>query len=188
MKIEPAKARYIVENVASGARVTIPTARNWFVILFLCAWLGGWFFGFTSASGELLNPSNKTPTGFLSFWLIGWTLGGIAACLSVLWQLFGQEVIEVNNGLLIRRILIGGIGLNREYDFSHIEAFRVSQMDVTASHMARWSPVPFGRTAGPIAFDYGARTIRFGSCLDEAEANGLVNYLKPFLPKSAVSS
>ena len=188
MKIEPAKARYIVENLASGIKVTIPTAKNWFVILFLCAWLGGWFFGFTSASGELLSQNNKTPSAFLSFWLFGWTLGGIAVCFTILWQLFGQEIIEVTNGSLIRRILIGGVGLNREYDFSHVQALRVSQMDVAASQMARWSPVPFGRTAGPIAFDYGARTIRFGSYLDEAEAKGLIEQLKPFMPKSAVAS
>jgi hypothetical protein len=43
----------------------------------LCAWFGGWVFGELSASGELLGGRNRTPVAFLSFWLIGWTIGGI---------------------------------------------------------------------------------------------------------------
>jgi hypothetical protein len=85
MKIKPLKARYSVENSASGIKISIPTPRNWFVILFTSAWLGGWFFGFKSAPGQLLHSTDKTPDGFLSFWLIAWTIGGIAVASNILW-------------------------------------------------------------------------------------------------------
>jgi hypothetical protein len=96
-------------------------------------------------------------------------------------------VIEVSKGSLIRRIHIAGLGINREYDVSHIKALRLSPMDTTSSRQASYSTFPFGKTAGPIAFDYGAKTIRFGGGIDEAETKHLIEELRPFLPKSSIS-
>ena len=46
------------------------------------------------------------------------------------------------------------------------------RISLPPSDAARWaSPVRFGRDLGVIAFDYGARTVRFGSGIDEAEAS-----------------
>jgi hypothetical protein len=50
---------------------------RYFTGLFVLAWLGGWFFGFSSAASQL--ASGRAPAGalaFLAFWLVGWTLGG----------------------------------------------------------------------------------------------------------------
>ena len=52
---------------------------RYFVGLFVLAWLGGWFAGFSSAVSKL--SSGQAPA-ILVFWLIGWTLGG---ALAVLW-------------------------------------------------------------------------------------------------------
>jgi hypothetical protein len=38
---------------------------------------------------------------------------------------------------------------------------------------------------GTIAFDYGARTYRFGSGMDEAEARAIVAHLQSRLPNAA---
>lgn len=72
MIIEPQAARFSSEVTPDGYRVVIPARRNWFVLLFLCAWLGGWVFGELGASGDLLRGGDKTPMGFLSLWLVGW--------------------------------------------------------------------------------------------------------------------
>jgi hypothetical protein len=52
---------------------------RYFIGLFLLAWMGGWFFGFKSAVGQLINKPDITNNSFLMFWLVGWTLGGCFA-------------------------------------------------------------------------------------------------------------
>ncbi|HEY8149015.1 MAG TPA: hypothetical protein VIK51_08925, partial [Vicinamibacteria bacterium] len=43
------------------------------------------------------------------------------------------------------------------------------------SDASRWAPpLRFGRDPGVIAFDHGARTVRFGDGIDEAEATLVV--------------
>ena len=110
MVVEAKSARYTVESSPDGLRASIPARRNWFVILFLCAWLGGWFFGEVSAAKELLNPKEHTASGFLSFWLLGWTLGGAFCLGTILWQLAGREVLVASSSSLVYRIELFGLG------------------------------------------------------------------------------
>ncbi len=187
MQVPPSSARFTVDSLPSGVRVTIPSSRNWLTILFLAAWLGGWYFGASSTLNELLNPTEKTQVGFLSFWLLGWTLGGLSAIAFVLWQLAGSEVIETAPGSLSRRIQIAGIGITREYDISHVTSLRVSPMDAVSAQAARWGSLPFGKSSGLVAFDYGARTVKFGGHVDEAEAKLVVKALSPFVPAQKIA-
>jgi hypothetical protein len=47
--------------------------------VFLLFWLGGWAFGFKSASSQLMSGKGNL---FIVFWLGGWTVGGILAALT----------------------------------------------------------------------------------------------------------
>lgn len=94
----------------------------------------------------------------------------------------GIEIIETTAGSLSRRIQIAGIGLTREYEISQVASLRVSPMDAASTQTARWAGLPFGRSAGVVASDYGARTIKFGGPIDEAEAKLVVKALSPFVP------
>src|SRR5687767_7102498 len=127
MVIEPQTARYTMEASAEGLRSSIPARRNWFVLLFLMAWLGGWAFGEVNAISELLNPNDKTSTAFLLFWLAGWTLGGAFCIATVLWQLAGKEVFVVNASELMHRIELFGLGRTRIYRSSDIKNLRVTE-------------------------------------------------------------
>jgi len=152
--------------------------------LFLCAWLGGWYFGETTAIKQVLNPKMGEAQGFLLFWLVGWTLGGLWALMCVLWQLVGREVLEATPRLLMHRVEIAGIGFTRNYSTNEIRDLRISsvnQGDRCAHHI---SPPLFGGECGPISFDYGARTLRIGSSLDEAEAKGVLEFLRSRLASS----
>jgi hypothetical protein len=126
MQVPLPEHRFVADSSSGQLRITIPVVRSWFSIIFLCAWLGGWYFGETSAIRELTSPNAKAPFGFLAFWLVGWTVGGLFAASSVVWQLFGQEVIAVSSGSLLRRIQVGGLGFTREYSMLHVHSLRVS--------------------------------------------------------------
>jgi len=153
-------------------------------MLFLVAWLGGWAFGEVNAAGELIHAGDKTPSAFLAFWIVGWTLGGLITFGTVLWQLAGREVLTVNSLSLTHRLEIFGIGVNRSYGASDIRNLRATEYSHSPfTNQNAWFPPLFGSGYGPLAFDYGARTIRVGSSLEEAEAKLLAGSLVPYLPR-----
>lgn len=184
MHIQPQSARFQSETTSEGLRVVIPASRNWFIMLFLLAWLGGWTIGETSVVRQLLNAGDKTPTAFLLFWLVGWTIGGVCAFGTVLWQLAGREILTVNSSALIYRVEVFGIGISRSYGASDIRNLRATAYPASTNWTRRnMFPPLFGAEHGTLAFDYGARTIRVGASLDEAEARLLVSSLAPHLPR-----
>jgi hypothetical protein len=184
MHVEPQAPRFHVEVTADGLRAVIPARRNWFVVLFLTAWLGGWVFGEISAASELLRNSDKTQPGFLAFWLIGWTLGGAFAATAVVWQLAGREVLSINSDTLLHRAEAFGLGWSRSYRTSEVRNFRSTDYaSNTFANQRTWLPPVTGSGFGPVAFDYGARTIRMAPSLEEAEAAMLVRELSSRLPR-----
>jgi hypothetical protein len=183
MHIEPQSARFQIDNTRDGLRAIIPARRNWFIMLFLLAWLGGWAFGELNAARELLAASAKTPTAFLFFWLVGWTLGGAFALITVLWQVAGREVITVNSTTLSQRVEILGLGRTRSYRASEVKSLRATDYSINPfTNQRAWFPPLTGSGLGPVAFDYGARTFRFAPSLEEAEARMLVRALSSKLP------
>jgi hypothetical protein len=178
MDVKIEAPRYALEPTADGVRVLIPAPRNWLVIVFLSAWLVGWFFGECSALIQLLGLSSggMTPKHvqpeFLLLWLVMWTLGGIAVLTTLLWQLAGREVITANSLSLSRRIEAFGFGITRSYTLNAIRDLRATP-NVNPRYTRQRAILPWGGF-GSIAFDYGARTIRFAPGIDEAEAKMLV--------------
>jgi len=74
--------------------ITIPHPRGdamrFLVGAFMLFWLGGWVFGFTSASSQILSGNGGF---FLVFWLGAWTVGGVFA-VSMLYRMFRPSVPE----------------------------------------------------------------------------------------------
>ncbi len=174
MRIALPTRRSSAREVSQGLEIVVPAQRNVFLMLFLGAWLGGWFMGEISAARALFLGSAMEAKWFLAFWLTGWTVGGGFAIYMWLWMLAGkQRVLLRPDALMIRREVFG-FGLIREYDLAHITNLRVapSVSDPWSSGMRFW-----GGGAGPVAFDYGAKTFRFGDSLDEAEATQVVKEL-----------
>lgn len=185
MHVKPQSARFQIEATTEGLRAVVPSRRNWFVMLFLLAWLGGWVFGEASATGELIRAGDKTPSAFLAFWLAGWTLGGLFAIGTVLWQLAGREVVTVNTAALVHRVEVFGLGLSRSYSASEVKNLRATEYSTSPFNNQRaWLPPLYGSGFGPVAFDYGARTIRMAPSLEEAEAKLLVESLSSRLPRT----
>lgn len=168
MHVQPEPVRFQAESTTEGLRVVIPVIRNWGTLLFILAWLGGWTIGETNVGGQLFGPDGKTPSLFLVFWLVCWTIAGLFAFGTVLWQLAGREILTANSSALVHRVEVFGVGVSRSYGAAHIKNLRA-----------------FGSGHGHIAFDYGAKTIRIGSSLEEAEARAVVHRLLPHLPDQA---
>jgi hypothetical protein len=178
-KVIPPASRASIEDMGDGLEVSIPARKNWFLILFLGAWLGGWFFGEASAIRELMSDDAKDfgARGFLGFWLVAWTVGGLAAASAWLWNFAGIERTRFRSDAVVVRREVLGLGFTREYDAGHIRNLRVAgdPMSIT-DWRSRFQAT--GLLGGTIAFDYGSSTVRFALGLEEAEASQIVSQVR----------
>ena len=173
--VEVSKGRAKISTGAEGLQVVIPSRKNAFLILFLFAWLGGWYFGETSAIRSLANQNEHEP-GFLVFWLLGWTAGGFFAALAWLWNVAGREILRFGSGKFVYQRAVGPLKFTKTYDLTHIKEMRsVPAPDFFQRNrgLGAW-----GLSGGQIAFDYGASTINVGAGVDEAEAKSLIQAIK----------
>ena len=179
MRVAVPGRRSTTRDTASGFEVIIPTKGNVFLLLFLTAWLVGWAFGAVSASRELLFGRAHEASIFLAAWLAMWTFFGGFAIYTWLWMAAGKEIVALRSGVLSIRRDVLGFGRTHEYDLAHVRHLRLSPPQALdpsgwSRGMMRFS----GMGDGLIAFDYGAKTFRFGAAVDEAEASQIVAELK----------
>lgn len=117
--------------------------------------------------------TGKGPSLVLLAWLVAWTIGGGFAALVWFWMVAGKERVTFGAGSVVRRYEIFGVGRRYECDRSHVKNLRAAFTPHNpwdfASGIRMW-----GIGGGVISFDYGARTIRFGGALDDAEGRMIV--------------
>jgi len=173
-----AEGRAQVQSVPGGIELRIPARRQLLVVLFLGFWLVGWCLGEVMATTQLIAPTpvahgDPPPLEFLALWLCAWTVGGVFALYSLLWLLSGRERVTITGEALTVRREIFGLGLSKAYRLGAVRDLRVVDIaPVLPFSFGRGDLL--GRSSGPIAFDYGAKTIRFGAGIDAAEAKQLV--------------
>ena len=134
--------------------------------------------GEVTASREVFLASS--PIGaklFIIFWLGAWTVGGGFAIYTWFRSFLGREVILINPMMLTIRQEAGKLGRSKEYELREVKSLRVEPLAYGyrnySSNMQFW-----GMGNGLIAFDYGAKTFRFGSGVEESEAKDLVNMIR----------
>ena len=116
----------------------------------------------------MVSTARGGEAGFFEVWLVV-AVAGVVVVYGWLWTAIGREVVGLRPGVIVVRRDVAGLGLSREYSLADVRNLRVS---APPSDAGRWSsPIRFGREPGVIAFDHGARTVRFGEGLDEAEAS-----------------
>lgn len=165
-----------IEKSFGGLNIIIPSKKNWFALLFGTAWMGGWFFGFVSTSGFLFSGTGHSGAdGFMIFWLIGWTAGGLAIITLLLWGYFGQEKFITDRNEILFEKSVFGIGKKNRLEISAIKNFRTEIGNDNWFGGNRWAF--WGLGPGKIKFDYGLKTYSFGLGVDDAEANYIVGLL-----------
>ena len=191
MTVQPFPSRYTTNDLGDSLVITLPARRDWITIVFLgvgsLVFLGvevAFIIGFVG--GIAAGPAPGDPSIGLGeaagvsllglAWFTIWTAGVLFALYSWLWQLTGREVIEVSReGISLSRQVLGR-GRAKTYLAEHIQDLRVSPSPFAAMTTWRHSRQPFGML-GALAFDYGARTIRFADT-DEAEAKQILKEIQ----------
>jgi len=195
---KPPPPRHTVEKLNDSVRIILPRKKNIFRLL----WFGIWllFFGFVISSvfyilvlmiggvTGLLGDVSADTGNNIAFIVPIVTLLGLVIILllmggmgiyAFLWQIAGKEIIEVNlQSLKLSRQIIRWIRSN-SFSLESVSDLRVSQ---PRWEMTQLSPIrTLPRHNGMIAFDYGAKTFRFGLDIDEAEAKQIISAMRPYL-------
>ena len=177
VRVPPPARRSTSRQTPDGLEIRVPSKRNVFVMLFLLAWLVAWGFGEVMVSRELLLGDPGASALFLVVWLIMWTLGGGLAIYAWLRMLAGSERVVLGRGVLAIRTELFGVGPAREYDLMHVKNLRIERLSAWPTDMGATLRF-WGIGGGPIAFDYGSKTVRFGAGLDDAEARDIIAELR----------
>ncbi len=184
MPIQPYPARHTTENLGDTLKISIPSRKQWLIILFMAFWLAGWSLGEVTALVIVIRGLGvRGPILFILLWLTLWTFFGVFVTYTLLWQLFGKEIILISNQAIItKRAVFGFVYFPREYSAEYIKELRVlpasNQGDLFGMNRAGWLT---GFSGGALAFDYGAKTIRFGMSIDEAEAKQILEEIDQIL-------
>jgi hypothetical protein len=174
-------AKASVFDTPEGLVINIPSAKRWAVTIFMAFWLCGWAFG----EFEVIHlfSIGKIPLSaslFTLVWLAMWTMGGCLTILVWLWNVAGREIVSLTPASLAIRRDILGFGSSKEYDLPSVRNLRIELTpEKPENRISVWGAPMFG---GAIAFDYGAKTFRFGAGVDEAEASHLIELLKSRYP------
>lgn len=161
--VHPSDMRSRVDEGPEGLSITIPMRRSWWYIAFTPLWVGLWSYLFLGIrdGGPFANPPISSRVFF--------AIVVAVAAGQWLWELVGRERVTADPVRLTVRRELFGIGPRQEYDASEIARLRVSPEPVAQGGWRR-------RRARSVAFDYGARTVRFAP-VDEAEARSIVALL-----------
>ena len=193
----PAKPRYQSEHTGSSIRFTIPSKKNWFLILFLGFWLCGWAVGEIAVLGtigseiiQIISGQETTGefivslagSGFLLIWVTVWTVGGAYAIYTWLWNISGKEILEISATSISITYKVGSFGKPKEYLQEHVKDLRSTPIPSEGLWGISRRKNLWGRGPGSIAFDYGAKTINAGTSCDEAEAKMILSELYTAYP------
>lgn len=198
MPVKPYPPRHMPEDRGDAIRITIPSRKNWFNIFFTGFWLVGWTLGEITVIAMIIaglvaliagkGPQTSGGIGgmffmglFILAWLGVWTVGGVFAWRSFLWNLAGKEIVDITYPSITLRSNISVFSRPREYLAEHIRELRVCP---GSQHGDGWSNFFLWSTPkGSLAFDYGARTIYFGSGVEEAEAKQILSTIQQRFPR-----
>lgn len=198
MPEQPALPRYTSENTGFSLKITIPSKKNWFVILFLGFWLTMWAVGEVAVgAGIIIEVIKMLIKGnfaelvfeslfggfFMVIWLAIWTAIGGFALYTWLWNINGTEAIEVSGESIQITHRVFSFGKPKEYTVGHIKDIRTVPIHSNGIWGFRLARFTWGVPPGTLAFDYGAKTINFGSGCEEAEAKMILKEIWQAYPQ-----
>jgi hypothetical protein len=170
-------SRVEIQPIGGGVEAVIPAKTNWIFVIFFSVILYGWVWGEWAISKALLFPTPEFAESgsnwFFILWLIGWTWAGLHILLAVLWNLFGRERFRVTRSDVSLRREILGFGFTKMFEPRAVVDLRA--VECPDRLFGFLSPnLPWQRGGGPLAFDYGSKTISFGAGIDQSEASRVV--------------
>jgi len=174
VRLWPFGNRSQITRTRDGVIITIPAPANIFILLFLSVWIMAWAVGEVFIPWQIIKGAIPVDSSFIFLWLAGWTIFGPFAIYAWLWMVRGKEYVRVNPDVIGIRRSVWSRGVERQFLVADIFGLRV--VDDDAWHFWREEDPPrYSWREGPLAFEYGGTTMRFGKGLREQEAHELLD-------------
>lgn len=177
MYVSPQTGRATVNNEGRRLCISIPAKHNAFLILFLIIWLCGWFVGEKRTIDSLIANINSSSLPLL-LWLANFTLGGVIVILCIFWNINGKEIIIFENDLLTIEKKVIGLGFSKRYKLSEIRDLGITKSSLSVKFRIQSDMFGGGSKDGPVVFNYGKKTIRFGLHIEKAEAEQILEAIR----------
>ncbi|HEX4858819.1 MAG TPA: hypothetical protein VFV17_07340 [Usitatibacteraceae bacterium] len=141
------------------------------LVMFLLMWIliGSFALDDFSKHAEMEGIGSILP------FLFGWGVGTLFVLVAAAWNIAGMERVILDKSEMKHRREIFGLGFDKEYAAQHLGKFRVG--GGSALRLAPGMEV-WGMGPGVVSFDYGVKTYRFGSTLEDSEAEQIVTTLQ----------
>jgi hypothetical protein len=190
--------RHTVEKTASSVEVILPSKKNIFSVLFIFLWLLGWgfmLFFYAVVFGGIMfafMPDLQINGGFIVIatfvliLLLALLALGLIGFYNFFWLIVGKEVFEANPRILSVSRQVFRWKRTQEYSANEVKDLRATTYQFGFSPNKTIQKL-LGMN-GVIAFDYGAKTFRFGLEIDEAEAKQIISAIKEGLQQQDKSS
>ena len=186
MPVKPTAPKHTTEDLGDKLIISIPgLEKNWFLTFLLWFWL-------IFLMGVALYLSIKmfdTPSPFIRM-LMSISIILMAVFGFVIYRIArdptGKEIIEVTRQSIKIDWVVFGHHSPTDFLAEHIKDLRVSSSNVNHQlliGMIYYFSSPSGLQVGPLVFDYGAQTFRFGSGIDEAEAKIILAKIQQKFPQ-----
>ena len=163
----------------------ISSKKDTFELLFLPVWLVGWSFGGAVAISAITGgkvPNDDLP--FIVAWIAFWFTTELLKIFTILWGMFGREIVVLDSEELKVGRKIFGRGLTGYFPTEEITSLRAFGA-FGGSRLSFRDSLPlwglWGLSGGVLAFDHRNKTHRFGIKLDEDDATRLASVLNEFL-------
>jgi len=179
MPVKLTLPKHTIKDLGNKLVISIPRPRHWFLNIYLGIVIILW------AAGEVIfldmlifDPVEfGKSASFLVILLIFVTALGGYLVYQFIWQLSGKEVIDISTHNIVITHAALGIRSPREFSAEHINDLRMSTTIIDVNNLIflfYFGSNTIRRNIGSLAFDYGAKTYRFGAGIDEAEAKMII--------------
>jgi len=176
MRFSVPATRASMEDAGTSFRIAIPARASWVAVVLLVCLVSLW--GLVEEKVLQDKLGIHSPGG--SLFAIVWTFAGIALGYIAVWMAIGKERISLDSSrIVIERKPVSFPG-RRVFDTARVRRLRVAPV-----HPAMRSQGLETLRDGPIAFDYGNRTFRFGGSIGEAQAVEIVQAVTTRFPDLA---
>lgn len=199
--VKPAKNRHTVTDTNTTLQITIPGKSDWLstsryllASFLIIAGYSRYLLGGITLITNLLSVAPLTVFyEVYGLWIIPLLLlfmviyiGGPSILVFVLiyniiWQVRGKEIIEIEKERVSIQHQVIWWERKNNYLVNEIKDLRVSYTPVIFHY--RKVLTRFRNSKGLIAFDYGAKTYRFGRDIEEAEAKDILETITARFPQ-----
>jgi hypothetical protein len=178
---KPYKTKSKIRYDGREMKIIMPVKKDIMLIIFSLVWIPGAIYALISG-GPDMNGESGEPMPIFFTWEWGWTIGIIFISVLLIWTVTGRETIIFNHRYChIKKGIFEFVLFSKTYELTHIKNLKINPVDTEKNFFGQpKNGQRYGFNGGKIQFDYGMKTKKFGTGIDQPEAQFLIEEIKRY--------